>query len=39
MLLGVLNLKDTLTLYFVVLAIFLSVRPDLRAIHSPFGQV
>src|SRR5439155_1322754 len=39
-LLGVLNLKDTLTLYFVVLAIFLlGFLLIFRAIHSPFGQV
>jgi branched-chain amino acid transport system permease protein len=38
--LGVLNLKDTLTLYFVVLAIFLAgFLLIFRAIHSPFGQV
>jgi len=38
--LGVLNLKDTLTLYFVVLAIFLlGFLLIYRAIHSPFGQV
>jgi len=39
-LLGVLNLADTLTLYFVVLAIFLvGFLLIFRAIHSPFGQV
>src|SRR5262245_282946 len=38
--LGVLSLKDTLTLYFVVLAIFLlGFLLIYRAIHSPFGQV
>jgi branched-chain amino acid transport system permease protein len=38
--LGVLNLRDTLTLYFVVLAIFLiGFLIIYRAIHSPFGQV
>ncbi len=37
---GVLNLRDTLTLYFVVLAIFLiGFLIIYRAIHSPFGQV
>jgi branched-chain amino acid transport system permease protein len=39
-LLGFLDLKDTLTLYFVVLAIFLAGFLLIsRAIHSPFGQV
>jgi branched-chain amino acid transport system permease protein len=39
-LLGVLNLRDTLTLYFVVLAIFLGgFLLIYRAVHSPFGQV
>jgi branched-chain amino acid transport system permease protein len=39
-LLGFLDLKDTLTLYFVVLAIFLAgFLLIYRAIHSPFGQV
>src|SRR5499433_4159665 len=39
-LLGVLNLADTLTLYFVVLAVFLvGFLLIFRAIHSPFGQV
>ena len=39
-LLGFLDLKDTLTLYFVVLAIFLAgFLLVYRAIHSPFGQV
>ena len=39
-LLGVLDLRDTLTLYFVVLAIFLvGFLLIFRAIHSPFGQV
>ena len=38
--LGFLDLKDTLTLYFVVLAVFLAGFLLLyRAIHSPFGQV
>jgi branched-chain amino acid transport system permease protein len=38
--LGVLNLRDTLTLYFVVLGIFLiGFLLIYRAIHSPFGQV
>jgi len=38
--LGFLDLKDTLTLYFVVLAIFLAgFLLIYRAIHSPFGQV
>jgi branched-chain amino acid transport system permease protein len=37
---GLLNLRDTLTLYFVVLAIFLiGFLIVFRAIHSPFGQV
>lgn len=37
---GLLNLRDTLTLYFVVLAIFLvGFLIVYRAIHSPFGQV
>ena len=39
-LLGVLDLRETLTLYFVVLAIFLvGFLLIYRAIHSPFGQV
>jgi len=39
-LLGFLDLRDTLTLYFVVLAVFLAGFLLLyRAIHSPFGQV
>jgi branched-chain amino acid transport system permease protein len=39
-LLGVLDLRDTETLYFVVLAIFLAGFLIIyRAIHSPFGQV
>ena len=39
-LLGFLDLKDTLTLYFVVLAVFLAgFLLIYRAIHSPFGQV
>jgi branched-chain amino acid transport system permease protein len=39
-LLGMLDLKDTLTLYFVVLGIFLlGFLLIFRAIHSPFGQV
>jgi branched-chain amino acid transport system permease protein len=39
-LLGFLDLRDTLTLYFVVLAIFLGgFLLIYRAIHSPFGQV
>src|SRR5438445_123680 len=39
-LLGVLDLRETLTLYFVVLAVFLVGFLLLyRAIHSPFGQV
>ena len=38
--LGFLDLKDTLTLYFVVLAVFLAgFLLIYRAIHSPFGQV
>ncbi len=37
---GVLDLRDTLTLYFVVLAIFLAgFLLIYRVIHSPFGQV
>ena len=37
---GVLDLRDTLTLYFVVLAIFLAgFLLIYRIIHSPFGQV
>ena len=37
---GMLNLRDTLTLYFVVLAIFvIGFLIIYRAIHSPFGQV
>ena len=37
---GFLNLRDTTTLYFVVLAIFLvGFLIIYRAIHSPFGQV
>jgi branched-chain amino acid transport system permease protein len=36
----VLDLRDTLTMYFVVLAIFLAgFLVVYRAIHSPFGQV
>jgi branched-chain amino acid transport system permease protein len=39
-LLGVLDLRDTLTLYFVVLAIFLGgFLLIYRTIHSPFGHV
>ncbi len=39
-LLGTLDLRETLTLYFVVLAIFLfGFLSIFRAIHSPFGQV
>jgi branched-chain amino acid transport system permease protein len=39
-LLGVLDLTDTMTLYFVVLAIFLGgFLLVYRTIHSPFGQV
>jgi branched-chain amino acid transport system permease protein len=39
-LLGLLDLNHTLTLYFVVLAIFLAgFLVIYRAIHSPFGQV
>jgi branched-chain amino acid transport system permease protein len=39
-LLGTLDLRETLTLYFVVLAIFLAGFLSIfRAIHSPFGQV
>ena len=39
-LLSVLDIKETLTLYFVVLAIFLGgFLLIYRAIHSPFGQV
>jgi len=39
-LLGLLDLRNTLTLYFVVLAIFLAgFLVIYRAIHSPFGQV
>src|SRR5438445_2260578 len=39
-LLGVLDLRETLTLYFVVLAIFLvGFLLIYRTIHSPFGQV
>ena len=38
--LGTLDLRETLTLYFVVLAIFLvGFLAIFRAIHSPFGQV
>src|SRR3979409_2402976 len=38
--LGMLDLKQTLTLYFIVLAIFLGgFLLIYRAIHSPFGQV
>jgi branched-chain amino acid transport system permease protein len=38
--LGVLDLRDSLTMYFVVLAIFLGGFLLIsRAIHSPFGQV
>jgi branched-chain amino acid transport system permease protein len=37
---GLLDLHDTLTLYFVVLAVFLAGFLIIyRAIHSPFGQV
>ncbi len=37
---GILDLRDTLTLYFVVLAIFLGgFLLIYRSIHSPFGQV
>jgi len=40
MFLGVLDLRDTLTMYFVVLAIFLAgFLAIYRVIHSPFGQV
>jgi len=40
MFLGVLDLRDTLTMYFVVLAIFLAgFLVIYRVIHSPFGQV
>ncbi|HKZ04301.1 MAG TPA: branched-chain amino acid ABC transporter permease [Methylomirabilota bacterium] len=39
-LLGLLDLNDTLTLYFVVLAVFLAgFLVIYRTIHSPFGQV
>jgi branched-chain amino acid transport system permease protein len=39
-LLGFLDLRDTLTLYFVVLTVFLAgFLLIYRAIHSPFGQV
>src|SRR5262245_52751944 len=39
-LLGLFDLRNTLTLYFVVLAIFLAgFLVIYRAIHSPFGQV
>ena len=39
-LLGFLDLRDTLTMYYVVLAIFLAgFMLIYRAIHSPFGQV
>ena len=39
-LLGVLDLRPTLTMYFVVLAVFLlGFLVVYRAIHSPFGQV
>jgi branched-chain amino acid transport system permease protein len=39
-LLGVLDLRQTYTIYFVVLAIFLlGFLVTYRAIHSPFGQV
>src|SRR5262249_22970591 len=39
-LLGFLDFRDTLTLYFVVLAVFLAgFLLIYRAIHSPFGQV
>jgi branched-chain amino acid transport system permease protein len=37
---GIIDLRDTLTLYYVVLAIFLAgFLLIYRAIHSPFGQV
>jgi branched-chain amino acid transport system permease protein len=40
MLLGLLDLRDMLTIYYVVLAIFLGgFLVVYRAIHSPFGQV
>jgi branched-chain amino acid transport system permease protein len=40
MLLGVLDLRQTYTMYFVVLAVFLlGFLVVYRAIHSPFGQV
>jgi branched-chain amino acid transport system permease protein len=40
MFLGVLDLRHTLTMYFVVLAIFLAgFLVIYRVIHSPFGQV
>jgi branched-chain amino acid transport system permease protein len=40
MMFGVLDLRDTTTLYFVVLAIFLAAFLLIyRTIHSPFGQV
>jgi branched-chain amino acid transport system permease protein len=40
MLLGVVDLRDTLAMYFAVLAIFLAgFLLIYRAIHSPFGQV
>ncbi|HEU5321192.1 MAG TPA: branched-chain amino acid ABC transporter permease, partial [Methylomirabilota bacterium] len=39
-LLGVLDLRDTLTMYFVVAAVFVAgFLLVYRAIHSPFGQV
>ncbi|MCI0548985.1 MAG: branched-chain amino acid ABC transporter permease [Candidatus Rokubacteria bacterium] len=39
-LLGVLDLRDTLTMYFVVLAVFVAgFLLVYRTIHSPFGQV
>ena len=40
MLLGILDLRQTMTMYFVVLAIFLAgFLLIYRTIHSPFGQV
>jgi branched-chain amino acid transport system permease protein len=40
MLLGILDLRETMTMYFVVLAIFLAgFLLIYRTIHSPFGQV
>jgi ABC-type branched-subunit amino acid transport system permease subunit len=39
-LLGVVDLGDTLTMYYFVLAVFLIVfAVILRTVHSPFGQV